>query len=36
MNYFTMFGGLKGYHMIPLDEEKMDLTTFSTPFGLFQ
>jgi hypothetical protein len=36
MNYFTMFNGLKGYHMIPLDEESMDLTTFSTPFGLFQ
>jgi hypothetical protein len=31
-----MFDGLKGYHMIPLDEESMDLTTFSTPFGLFQ
>ena len=36
MNYFTMFDGLKGYHMIPLDEESMALTTFSTPFGLFQ
>jgi hypothetical protein len=36
MNYFTMFDGLKGYHMIPLDEESMALTTFSTPFSLFQ
>ena len=36
MNYFTMFDGLKGYHMVPLDEESMTLTTFSTPFGLFQ
>ena len=36
MNYFTMFDGLKGYHMIPLDEESMALTTFSTPFDLFQ
>lgn len=36
MNYFTMFDGLKGYHMIPLDEESMTLMTFSTPFGLFQ
>ena len=36
MNYFTMFDGLKGYHMVPLDEESMALTTFSTPFGLFQ
>jgi hypothetical protein len=35
-NYFTMFDGLKSYHMISLDEESMDLTTFSTPFGLFQ
>ena len=36
MNYFTMFDGLKGYHMVRLDEESMELTTFSTPFGLFQ
>ena len=36
MNYFTMFDGLKEYHMIPLDEEAMALTMFSTPFGLFQ
>ncbi len=36
MNYFTMFDGLKEYHMIPLDEESMALTTFSTPFDLFQ
>ena len=35
MNFFTMFDGLKGYHMIRLDEESMALTTFSTPFGLF-
>jgi hypothetical protein len=36
MNYFTMFDGLKGYHMVRLHEESMALTTFSTPFGLFQ
>ena len=36
MKFFTMFDGLKGYHMIRLDEESMALTTFSTPFGLFQ
>lgn len=36
MNYFTMFDDLKGYHMVRLDEESMTLTTFSTPFGLFQ
>ena len=36
MNFFTLFDGLKGYHMIPIDEESMALTTFSTPFGLFQ
>lgn len=36
MNYFNMFDGLKGYHMVRLDEESMTLTTFSTPFGLFQ
>jgi hypothetical protein len=36
MNYFTMFDGLKGYHMVRLEEESMTLTTFSTPFGLFQ
>ena len=36
MIFFTMFDGLKGYHMVRLDEESMELTTFSTPFGLFQ
>lgn len=36
MNYFTMFDGLKGYHMVRLDEESMTLNTFSTSFGLFQ
>jgi hypothetical protein len=36
MNYFTMVDGLKGYQMIPIDEESMALTTFSTLFGLFQ
>ena len=36
MKFFTMFDGLKGYHMVPLDEESIALTTFSTPFGLYQ
>ena len=36
MRFFTMFAVLKGYHMIRLDKESIALTTFSTPFGLFQ
>ncbi len=34
MKYFTVVDALKGYHQVPLDDEKADLTTFSTPFGL--
>ena len=36
MKYFTAVDALKGYYQVPLDEESIDLTTFSTPFGRFQ
>ena len=36
MRYYTLFDGLKGYHMVPLDEDSMALTTFITPEGLHQ
>ena len=34
--FFTVIDAFKGYHQVPLDEESAALTTFSTPFGLFQ
>lgn len=34
--FFTLFDGLKGYHMVALDEESMALTTHLTIEGLHQ
>ena len=31
-----MIDALKSYHQVPLDDESIDLTTFSTPFGRYQ
>jgi len=36
MKFFTLFDGLKGYHMVALDEESMALTTHLTIEGLHQ
>ena len=36
MRFFSLLDGLKGYHMIELDEESVNLTTFATPFCLHQ
>ena len=36
MKFFTVIDALKGYHQVPLDDESIDLTSFSTPFGRYQ
>ena len=35
-NVFTKIDASKGYWQIPLDESSIKLTTFNTPFGLYQ
>jgi hypothetical protein len=32
MKFFTIIDALKGYHQVPLDDESIDLTTFSISF----
>ena len=34
--YFSMLGFRAGYHHIPLDEESIPRTTFTSPFGQFE
>lgn len=36
MRFFSTIDALKGYHQVPLDDESIALTTFSTPFGRYQ
>ena len=36
MKFFTVVDALKGYHQVPLDDESIDHTTFSTPFGRYK
>ena len=35
-NVFTKIDASKGYWQIPIDESSIKLTTFNTPFGLYQ
>jgi hypothetical protein len=36
MKFFTVIDALKGCHQVPLEDEPIDLTKFSTPFGGYQ
>jgi hypothetical protein len=36
MKFFKVMDVLKGYHQVPLDDESIDLKTFSTPFEQYQ